>query len=59
MANSEAKICADAIVRAFNGEAPDEDIATSSACFSRSPTKRLPGCRPISSTVTSSTPAAT
>src|SRR5512143_326399 len=34
MANSEAKICADAIVRAFNGEAPDEDIATSSACFS-------------------------
>lgn len=34
MANSEAKVCADAIVRAFNGEAPDENIATSSACFS-------------------------
>jgi len=34
MANSEAKICADAIVRAFNGEAPDQDIATSSACYS-------------------------
>lgn len=34
MANSEAKICADAIVRSFNGEAPDENIATSSACFS-------------------------
>ncbi len=34
MANSEAKICADAILRSFNGEAPDEDIATSSACFS-------------------------
>jgi len=34
MANSEAKICADAIVRDFNGEAPDANIATSSACFS-------------------------
>jgi sulfide dehydrogenase [flavocytochrome c] flavoprotein subunit len=34
MANSEAKICADAIIRAFAGDAPDEDIATSSACFS-------------------------
>ena len=34
MANSEAKICADAIVRSFTGEAPDEDIATSSACYS-------------------------
>lgn len=34
MANSEAKICADAIIRSFNGEAPDEIIATSSACFS-------------------------
>jgi len=34
MANSEAKICADAIIRSFNGEAPDADIATSSACFS-------------------------
>lgn len=34
MANSEAKVCADAIIRSFTGEAPDEDIATSSACFS-------------------------
>ena len=34
MANSEAKICADAIIRSFNGEAPDEIIATSSACYS-------------------------
>ena len=34
MANSEAKICADAIVRSFTGETPDEDIATSSACYS-------------------------
>lgn len=34
MANSEAKVCADAIIRSFNGEAPDEIIATSSACFS-------------------------
>ena len=34
MANSEAKVCADAIVRAFNGEEPDTNIATSSACFS-------------------------
>lgn len=34
MANSEAKVCADAIVRALSGQAPDEDIATSSACFS-------------------------
>jgi sulfide dehydrogenase [flavocytochrome c] flavoprotein subunit len=34
MANSEAKVCADAIVRSFTGEAPDENIATSSACFS-------------------------
>lgn len=34
MASSEAKVCADAILRAFNGEAPDENIATSSACFS-------------------------
>lgn len=34
MANSEAKVCADAIVRDFNGEAPDENIATSSACYS-------------------------
>jgi NADPH-dependent 2,4-dienoyl-CoA reductase/sulfur reductase-like enzyme len=34
MANSEAKVCADAILRAFNGEAPDRNIATSSACYS-------------------------
>jgi NADPH-dependent 2,4-dienoyl-CoA reductase/sulfur reductase-like enzyme len=34
MANSEAKVCADAIIRSFTGDAPDEDIATSSACFS-------------------------
>lgn len=34
MANSEAKICADAILRAFAGDAPDTDIATSSACYS-------------------------
>jgi sulfide dehydrogenase [flavocytochrome c] flavoprotein chain len=34
MANSEAKVCADAIIRSFTGELPDEDIATSSACFS-------------------------
>jgi NADH dehydrogenase FAD-containing subunit len=34
MANSEAKVCADAIVRSFTGEVPDENIATSSACYS-------------------------
>lgn len=34
MANSEAKVCADAILRAFNGEAPDTNIATNSACYS-------------------------
>lgn len=34
MANSEAKVCADAIIRSFNGSAPDENIATNSACFS-------------------------
>lgn len=34
MANAEAKVCADAIIRTFTGEAPDEDIATSSACYS-------------------------
>jgi len=34
MANAEAKICADAILRALRGEAPDENIATSSACYS-------------------------
>jgi len=34
MANSEAKVCADAILRALNGEAADENIATNSACYS-------------------------
>jgi NADPH-dependent 2,4-dienoyl-CoA reductase/sulfur reductase-like enzyme len=34
MANSQAKVCADAIIRAFNGESPDPDPTTSSACFS-------------------------
>lgn len=34
MANSEAKVCADAILRALSGEAPDENIATNSACYS-------------------------
>ena len=34
IANSEAKICADAIVRALAGEEPDQNIATSSACYS-------------------------
>ncbi len=34
MANSQAKVCADAILRAFNGEQPDPSPVTSSACFS-------------------------
>jgi len=34
MANSQAKICADAILRAFNGEAPNPEPMTNSACFS-------------------------
>lgn len=34
MANSQAKVCADAIIRAFHGEAPDPSPVTSSACFS-------------------------
>jgi NADPH-dependent 2,4-dienoyl-CoA reductase/sulfur reductase-like enzyme len=34
MANSQAKVCADAIIRAFAGEAPDPAPTTSSACFS-------------------------
>jgi NADPH-dependent 2,4-dienoyl-CoA reductase/sulfur reductase-like enzyme len=34
MASSQAKVCADAIVRSFNGEAPDPSPTTSSACFS-------------------------
>ena len=34
MANSEAKICADAILRTLNTQALDENITTNSACFS-------------------------
>jgi NADH dehydrogenase FAD-containing subunit len=34
MANAEAKVCADAIVRAFAGETPDTNVATNSACYS-------------------------
>lgn len=34
MANAQAKVCADAIIRAFNGEAPDPNPVTASACFS-------------------------
>lgn len=34
MANAQAKVCADAIIRSFNGEAPDPNPVTSSACFS-------------------------
>jgi NADH dehydrogenase FAD-containing subunit len=34
MANSEAKICADAILRDLRGEAFDQNIASSSACYS-------------------------
>lgn len=34
MANSQAKVCADAIVRAFSGQAPDPAPTTNSACFS-------------------------
>ncbi|MDP2787220.1 MAG: FAD/NAD(P)-binding oxidoreductase [Pseudomonadota bacterium] len=34
MANSEAKVCADAIVRALAGEAPDDNVTTNSACYS-------------------------
>lgn len=34
MANSQAKVCADAMIRAFNGESPDPAPVTSSACFS-------------------------
>jgi len=42
MASAEAKVCADAIIRAFNGLDPDPAPATNSACYS-----------PISSTVAS------
>ncbi|HRX70141.1 MAG: FAD-dependent oxidoreductase [Candidatus Competibacteraceae bacterium] len=34
IANSEAKVCADAILRAFAGEAPDPAPTTNSACYS-------------------------
>jgi NADPH-dependent 2,4-dienoyl-CoA reductase/sulfur reductase-like enzyme len=34
MANSQAKVCADAILRSFRGESPDPAPVTSSACFS-------------------------
>ena len=34
MANAQAKVCADAIIRAFNGQAPDSSPVTSSACYS-------------------------
>lgn len=34
MANSQAKVCADAIIRSFNGESPDPNPVTASACFS-------------------------
>jgi hypothetical protein len=34
MANSQAKVCADAIIRSFQGEAPDPGPVTASACFS-------------------------
>lgn len=34
IANQEAKVCADAIIRAFDGLAPDPAPVTNSACFS-------------------------
>lgn len=34
MANAQAKVCADAILRDFNGESPDPSPITNSACFS-------------------------
>ncbi|MGZ8218933.1 FAD-dependent oxidoreductase [Methylomagnum sp.] len=34
MANSQAKVCADAILRALNGEMPDPQPTTNSACYS-------------------------
>ncbi|MEW5770772.1 MAG: FAD-dependent oxidoreductase [Pseudomonadota bacterium] len=34
MANSEAKVCADAIVRTLAGGTPDENVTTNSACYS-------------------------
>lgn len=34
MANAQAKVCADAIIRAFSGMAPDQAPKTNSACYS-------------------------
>lgn len=34
MANAQAKVCADAIVRALNGQAPNQSPVTMSACYS-------------------------
>ena len=34
MANAEAKVCADAIVRLLSGDTPDTNITTNSACYS-------------------------
>jgi len=34
MANAQAKVCADAILRYFDGEAPNQQPSTASACFS-------------------------
>jgi hypothetical protein len=34
MANSEAKVCADAILRTLNGDPLDQNVATNSACYS-------------------------
>jgi sulfide dehydrogenase [flavocytochrome c] flavoprotein chain len=34
MASAEAKVCADAIIRSFLGETPDQNITTNSACYS-------------------------
>lgn len=34
MANSQAKVCVDSIIRAFVGETPDPQPTTNSACFS-------------------------
>lgn len=34
MANQQAKVCADAIVRAFLGLAPDQQVVTNTACYS-------------------------
>lgn len=34
IANAEAKVCADAVIRLFGGQAPDPAPATNSACYS-------------------------